>query len=97
VRLGDGSYRMYYSGWSGDPIEARIFSATSKDGLQWKKDQRPCLDIGGKWDGVKLSEPCVIQIPDGEIPDVLRGDQRFGISHPERHVGWGRPRIDFSV
>ena len=72
IRLGDGTYRMYYAGWTedptvkkGSPYNGRIFSATSDDGLEWVKDDGICLDIGGPWDPVKASEPCVIDLPDG--------------------------------
>ena len=65
IRLGDGTFRMYYAGWSEDPIEGRIFSAVSGDGLTWAKDPGVCLDIGGPWDGRKASEPCVTGLDDG--------------------------------
>ena len=46
VRLADGTYRMYYAGWiddptvkKGSPYNGRIFSAASKDGLGWTKDE----------------------------------------------------------
>jgi hypothetical protein len=67
LRLGDGSYRMYYAGWSNDPVEGRIFSATSDDGLSWVKDEGICLDVGGLHQGSKVSEPCVIRLPDGRF------------------------------
>ena len=72
VRLGDGTFRMYYAGWTedptvkkGSPFNGRIFSATSHDGLEWVKDDGICLDIGGEWDPVKASEPCVIDLHGG--------------------------------
>ena len=74
LRLEDGSYRMYYAGWTedptvkkGSPYNGRIFGATSQDGLDWTKDGGICLDIGGQWDPVKASEPCVIDLPDGRF------------------------------
>ena len=74
IRLGDGTFRMYYAGWTenptvkkGSPYNGRIFSATSRDGLEWVKDDGVCLDIGGQWDPVKASEPCVIDLPDGRF------------------------------
>ena len=74
VRLEDGSCRMYYAGWTedptvkkGSPYNGRIFGATSQDGLDWTKDGGICLDIGGQWDPVKASEPCVIDLPDGRF------------------------------
>ena len=65
LRLGDGRYRMYYAGWSSEPVEGRIFSAESADGLNWQKDEGICLDIGGVHQGQKVSEPCVVRLPDG--------------------------------
>ena len=74
VRLGAGTFRMYYAGWTqdptvkkGSPYNGRIFSATSQDGLNWVKDDGICLDIGGQWDPVKASEPCVIELHDGGL------------------------------
>ena len=64
VRLGDGSYRMYYSGWS-DEIRGGVFTATSRDGLVWTKHPDPCIDLGDRWDGDMVSEPCVIPLNDG--------------------------------
>jgi hypothetical protein len=70
--LGTGGYRMYYAGWvsapevpAGSKYHGRIFSAFSTDGLQWLKDPDICLDNGGRWDTVKASEPCVIDLADG--------------------------------
>ncbi|MBT6145494.1 MAG: hypothetical protein HOH74_08700, partial [Gemmatimonadetes bacterium] len=64
VRLRDGSYRMYYSAWS-DSIRGGVFSATSADGLAWHKTGQPVIELGGRWDGDMVSEPCVIILPDG--------------------------------
>ena len=64
VRLGDGSYRMYYSGWS-ETINGGIFTATSSDGLEWHKSPEPCIELGGAWDGAMVSEPCVISLHEG--------------------------------
>lgn len=65
IRIADGSYRMYYAGWCTEPIHGRILSATSADGLNWKKDPGICLDYGGDYQEVKVSEPCVIELADG--------------------------------
>lgn len=64
VRLGDGSYRMYYSAWS-EMIRGGIFTATSADGLAWRKSPNPCIELGGRWDGDMVSEPCVIDLKEG--------------------------------
>lgn len=65
LRLGDGTYRMYYAGWSAEPVHGRIFSAVSRDGMQWTKDPDPNVVFGGRWDSEKCSEPCVMRLPDG--------------------------------
>jgi hypothetical protein len=65
LRLGDGSWRMYYAGWQMDPVRGRIFSARSSDGVSWVRDPEINLDFGGRYDTEKCSEPCVIQLPDG--------------------------------
>jgi hypothetical protein len=65
IRLGDGSYRMYYAGWTVEPVRGRVFSATSADGLSWNKDPEINLDFGGRYDAEKCSEPCVMRLPDG--------------------------------
>ena len=67
LRLSNGSYRMYYAGWSHNPVEGRIFSAISDNGLDWVKDEGICLDIGGLHQGSKVSEPCIIRLPDGRF------------------------------
>lgn len=64
VRLGDGTYRMYYAAWTQE-INGGIFTATSADGLEWTKDPGPCVDIGDTLDSNMVSEPCVIELPDG--------------------------------
>ena len=64
VRLGEGTYRMYYSGWS-EEIHGGIFAATSLDGLEWRKDPGPLLDLDRPLDCRMVSEPCVIELSDG--------------------------------
>ncbi|MEE3336547.1 MAG: hypothetical protein VX255_09140 [Candidatus Latescibacterota bacterium] len=64
IRLADDTYRMYYSGWS-DTVRGGIFSATSEDGLAWKKTDVTVIELGGQWDGDMVSEPCIIDLPDG--------------------------------
>ena len=65
---------MYYAGWvaapevpAGSKYHGRIFSAFSRDGLDWRKDPGICLDNGGRWDTAKASEPCVIDLADGRF------------------------------
>jgi predicted GH43/DUF377 family glycosyl hydrolase len=79
LRLGDGTYRMYYAGWSGEPLEGRIFSATSQDGLNWKKDEGICLDNGGPYQERKVSEPCVARLPDGRFRLFYEANDRHGV------------------
>jgi hypothetical protein len=64
VRLGDGSYRMYYSGWS-EEVRGGVFTARSSDGLTWLKHPEPCIELGDRWDSSMVSEPCVIGLDDG--------------------------------
>ncbi len=78
IRLGTGGYRMYYSGWCTEPIHGRILSATSADGLHWKKDERICLDFGGPWQEVKVSEPCVIDLPNGSARLYYEANETSG-------------------
>jgi len=64
IRLANGTYRMYYSGWS-NKIRGGIFSASSTDGLNWTKDAGPLLDRDRSLDCLMVSEPCVIELDDG--------------------------------
>ena len=64
IRLADGTYRMYYSGWS-DVIRGGVFSASSQDGLNWAKDPGPLLDLDRPLDCHMVSEPCVIELEGG--------------------------------
>ena len=61
IRLSNGTYRMYYSGWS-EEIHGGIFAATSLDGLNWTKDPGPLLDLDRPLDCRMVSEPCVIEL-----------------------------------
>ncbi len=65
IRLGDGTYRMYYAAWTHEPMHGRLFTAVSRDAFNWSKHPEPCLDIGGPWDQTHASEPCVIDLDDG--------------------------------
>jgi hypothetical protein len=64
LRRGDGSYRMYYSGWA-RPIRGGVFTATSANGLLWHKSEDVVVELGGPWDGDMVSEPCLIDLADG--------------------------------
>ena len=64
IRLGDGTYRMYYPPWC-DQFKGGVFTATSRDGLTWTKEPDPVVELGGPWDSNMVSEPCVIELPDG--------------------------------
>ena len=94
LRLGDGTYRMYYAGWSSDPVEGRIFSAVSDDGLIWVKDEGICLDRGGPLQGQKVSEPCVTRLPDGRFRmfyEANDGRRSGASSAPPRRVEAPQP------
>ena len=64
IRLGDGSYRLYYAAMSHLAFGG-IFTAVSDDGLHWEKDPEICVELGNTLDNVLLSEPCVIGIGGG--------------------------------
>jgi hypothetical protein len=65
LRLGDGGYRMYYAGWTAEPVRGRIFTATSADGVTWTRNEDAVVTFGGRYDREKCSEPSVIRLPDG--------------------------------
>jgi hypothetical protein len=64
LRLGDSSFRMFYSGW-GEDVDGGVFTAVSDDGIEWTKSPDPLLDLDGDLDCGMVSEPCVIGLPDG--------------------------------
>lgn len=64
VRLGDGSFRMFYAGWA-EGIDGGIFTAVSGDGVEWTKSPEAVLDLDVELDCRMVSEPCVIELPDG--------------------------------
>jgi hypothetical protein len=78
LRLAGGDHRMYYAGWSQAPWHGRIFTAVSADGVSWRKDPTPCLEFGGPHDAVKVSEPCVIGLPDGRYRMFYEGCDEDG-------------------
>ncbi len=77
IRLSDGSYRIYYSGWS-DDIRGGIFSASSLDGLNWIKDEGPLLDLDRPLDCRMVSEPCVINLDDGRCRLYYEAEDQDG-------------------
>lgn len=87
IRLGDGSYRMYYAGWSSD-IEGGIFTAVSKDGVDWTKSPEVLIDLDTPLDSGMISEPCVIELPDGrsrmfyEAKDEYRDNRILSATTP---------------
>lgn len=62
LRTRGGAYRMYYAGYS-SPRRAHVLSATSDDGLSWRKDDEPVIAPGGRWDRAKCSEMCLAELP----------------------------------
>ncbi len=64
LRLGDGSFRMFYAAWA-EAIDGGIFTAVSDDGIAWTKSPKPLLDLDVELDCRMVSEPCVIELPDG--------------------------------
>ena len=59
LRIAEAGYRMYYAGYSA-ANRACVLSATSEDGLSWRKESTPVILPGGRWDRVKCSEMCVL-------------------------------------
>ncbi len=66
IRLGDGSYRMFYAAWA-EGIDGGIFTAVSDDGIEWTKTPAPLLDLDAPLDCGMVSEPCVMELPDGRF------------------------------
>ena len=64
IRLGDGGFRMFYAGWA-EGIDGGVFTAVSDDGIEWTKSPEPLLDLDVELDCRMVSEPCVIELPDG--------------------------------
>ncbi len=64
VRLGDGTFRMYYAAWA-EGIDGGVFTAVSDDGVGWTKSPEPLIDLDGPLDCGMVSEPCVIELPGG--------------------------------
>ena len=64
VRLGDGGFRMFDAAWS-EGIDGEIFTAASDDGIEWTMSSTPLLDLDGPVDRGMVSEPSVIELPDG--------------------------------
>jgi hypothetical protein len=70
VAVGDGSfgggppahYRMVYAGVP-DKDSAFVLSAISADGREWSLDPTPVVAPGGRFDRVKASEMCLMQLP----------------------------------
>ncbi len=65
--LAAGGYRMYYAGYSA-ANRAYVLGAGSEDGLNWQKEAEPVIAPGGRWDGAKCSEMCVVEVPGEGAP-----------------------------
>ena len=81
VPLSNGSYRMYYSGWTVQSIkgtQGQIFAAISKDGLAWKKEDQVILSTGGKYDSRFSSEPCIIPLDNNKFRMFYEACDKFG-------------------
>jgi len=63
VRVHGGPWVMYYAEYVARN-RAQIMRASSEDGLDWRKESRPVLTPGpGRWDAVKCSEMCLVELP----------------------------------
>ena len=66
---------MYYSAYS-PGVNGGSFTATSTDGLIWKKEPMACLDLKAPLDCNTVPESCFTEPPDSrfrlfyEVPDV---------------------------
>lgn len=65
IRLPNGTYRMYFSARSADPLYANIHSAFSADGLSWQIMSGIRIQHGGTFDTVLAQNPSLVQNPDG--------------------------------
>ncbi len=65
VDLGDGTSRMYYTGFDG--ASYRILSAFSPDGLTWIKEPGARIDVGGPLDTGHAYSPRVLRLSGGEF------------------------------
>src|SRR5262249_17997440 len=90
LRLDDGRYRLYYSGYSIGEPQRGICVAESPDGLRWTKPRlgqvqidgqdTNRLNIAGLPEGAHLQQPSLVRLADGRV----------------RMYGWlgrSRPRI----
>lgn len=78
IKLPDGTYRMYYSGFDGTYY--RILSAASADGLLWIKEAGVRIDVGGAYDSLHALSSVTLRIPDGRY--IM-----FYCGHSETWVG----------
>lgn len=98
---GGSGYVMYYGAARGDFSDPliRIFRATSNDGMQWIRSDRPVLEpTAGAWDSTNAETPCVIVLPDKSLRMYYSGaidpkDERFQIGFAASKDGkaWTKP------
>ncbi|MBI5824572.1 MAG: hypothetical protein HZB18_11130 [Chloroflexi bacterium] len=98
---GGSGYVMYYGAARGDFSDPliRIFRATSQDGMQWTRSDRPVLEpTAGAWDSTNAETPCVIILPDKSLRMYYSGaldpeDERFqiGFAFSEDGITWTKP------
>jgi len=67
IQLANGTYRMYFSAHSSDPLYANIHSATSTDGLHWQVMDGICIEHGGIFDAVLAQSPSMVHNADGSL------------------------------
>lgn len=87
LRIDDGTYRMYYAGY-GAPECAHVLCATSEDGLAWHKQATPAVAPGGRWDGAKCSEMCVVGLGVGGGPPFRLYYEACDGTAPDRRGVW---------
>lgn len=67
IILPDRTFKLYYAtGWSKSAFSpTKIMSATSSDGLKFKKDNIVIVSTGGDYDQAGIVDPTILKFPDG--------------------------------
>lgn len=92
LKLEDGTYRMYHSGFNKDGA-MHIDLATSDDGIEWTRQAEPVLFPGeGRrtWDRCSgVERPRVVQTEEGWIM-VYRGGTHLGLAFSDDGIVWDK-------
>lgn len=84
VIMRDGKFEMYYTSYG---RTCEIGLATSKDGLQWRKEEGPIIspDPDSSWDSLYCSKACIV--PETEGRDKLYYASRIDMHHKYYAIG----------